>query len=135
MRAYRWLGWTLLTLVACDGPSEGASPPEGATATGGKADAAEPCCDPVQEPFTIDGTHCCADGTWVPDIGNGDPSVCDDRGGVGEVCEPPACCDPSEEPFTIDGAHCCADGTWVPDPGNGDPSVCDPYEGLGAICE
>jgi hypothetical protein len=93
------------------------------------------CCDPEAEPVTLEGAHCCADGTWALDIGNGDPGVCDPAGGVGEVCEAQQqCCDPDDEPVTLEGAHCCADGTWADDLGNGDPSLCDARGGVGNVC-
>jgi len=48
---------------------------------------AAPCCDPAEEPETIEGSWCCADGSWQADLGNGSAEVCDWFGGEGDVCE------------------------------------------------
>jgi hypothetical protein len=53
------------------------------------------CCDPAENPGGIEGAHCCADGNWQGDIGNGGPDECDLFGGVGQVCgEPVDTCGP-----------------------------------------
>src|SRR5687768_16524688 len=98
----RTLGLLLTCLFGCDA-GDGTTDPEH-NPGGGKADSAEPaCCDPDDEPLSIDGAHCCADGSWALDIGNGDPAVCDPAGGLGEVREAPAqCCDPEAEPVIVD---------------------------------
>jgi hypothetical protein len=45
----------------------------------------EPCCDPEAEPpGGIEGVHCCADGVWRHDIGNG--QGCPPDIGPGQVC-------------------------------------------------
>jgi hypothetical protein len=52
------------------------------------------CCDPAENPGGIEGAHCCADGHWQGDIGNGSDAVCDPFGGVGQVCEEVDTCGP-----------------------------------------
>jgi hypothetical protein len=44
------------------------------------------CCDPAQNPGGIEGAHCCADGSWRGDIGNGGSDECIPFGGDGQVC-------------------------------------------------
>jgi hypothetical protein len=45
------------------------------------------CCDPALEPGGIEGAHCCADGSWRGDIGNGGSDECIPFGGDGHVCQ------------------------------------------------
>ena len=46
------------------------------------------CCPKAEYPQgAIEGAHCCADGVWHGDIGNGGPDECDEVGGTGRVCE------------------------------------------------
>jgi hypothetical protein len=69
-----------LSMLACGGKSQGPSAP---------APAPEPkaaCCDPKQNPGGIEGSHCCADGTWRGDIGNGGSEECAELGGDGTIC-------------------------------------------------
>ncbi|HET6582383.1 MAG TPA: hypothetical protein VFG69_03025 [Nannocystaceae bacterium] len=68
-----------------DDPSDECDPQNGGADCGGICVPAT-CCDPAAEPGGIEAAHCCADGHWQGDIGNGDPSVCDPFGGVGQVC-------------------------------------------------
>jgi hypothetical protein len=94
------------------------------------------CCDQAKKPPSgLEGAHCCADGSWQSDIGDGDEErACRGAGGVGRVCESqPKCCDPATKPSGgIEGAHCCADGSWQYDPGNG--SSCSRSGGSGQVC-
>jgi hypothetical protein len=71
----------VVILAACGGKSAGHTSPPSAP------DAAKAaCCDPRQEPRGIEGAHCCADGTWRGDIGNGGSEECQEAGGDGVVC-------------------------------------------------
>ncbi len=105
------------------------------------ADCASVCCDVVDYPeFAPEGAHCCADGTWAYDNGNGAyDNECDYNGGAGQSCETPepTCCDMADYPeFAPEGAHCCADGSWVYDNGNGTyDNECDYNGGAGQSCE
>ena len=72
----------VLILGACGGKSKGSTSPE--AAPDASTDAA--CCDPKQNPGGIEGAHCCADGTWRGDIGNGGSEECQEAGGDGVIC-------------------------------------------------
>ena len=69
-------------LGACGGKSAGPTSPPMAPPDAG----APPCCDPAANPGGIEGAHCCADGTWRGDIGNGGSEECQEAGGDGVVC-------------------------------------------------
>lgn len=103
-----------------------------------KVEVCEPtpdaCCSLADDPGGPEGTWCCADGSWQLDLGTGDPGVCAQLGGVGQVCEPAACCDPADDPGGPEGTWCCADGSWMADLGSGDPAICDAFGGLGDAC-
>jgi hypothetical protein len=71
----------VLILGACGGKSTGGSSPTPAPDA-----TAAACCDPKQNPGGIEGAHCCADGTWRGDIGNGGSEECQEAGGDGVVC-------------------------------------------------
>ena len=72
-KTIRTLGLLAACLFACDGGDDSTDPTD---SPGGKADSPEAaCCEPDDKPFSIEGAHCCADGTWAADVGNGDPSV------------------------------------------------------------
>ncbi|MCA9650745.1 MAG: tail fiber domain-containing protein [Myxococcales bacterium] len=81
------------------------------------------CCYVAEEPPCIEGSVCCADGTWA----------CNDPGGpppceAGTVC---ACCDAAEEPPCIEGATCCGGGVWACNDDGGNPSCGD----IGVVCD
>jgi hypothetical protein len=78
------------------------------------------CCEAADQPgngdnpMCIEGTTCCADGTWACNHVDGTP-FCDEFDGV---CTSAAGCDPGLEPgagdnpLCIEGATCCPDGRW-----------------------
>jgi hypothetical protein len=80
--------------MCVDAPDDGCSPDNGGADCGGICVPAQDCCDPAENPGGIEGAHCCADGHWQGDIGNGDPGVCDPFGGVGQICEEVDTCGP-----------------------------------------
>jgi hypothetical protein len=75
----------VMILGACGGKSTGGTSPGPAEASAPDAMKAT-CCDPKQNPGGIEGAHCCADGTWRGDIGNGGSEECQEAGGDGAVC-------------------------------------------------
>jgi len=83
-----------------------------------------PCCYAAEQPDDcIEGSNCCADGTWA----------CNDDGG-NPTCETAAvcmCCQPGEEPDCIEGASCCSGGEWACNDDGGNPTC----QELGATCE
>jgi hypothetical protein len=81
-------GFSTGCLVCLDGAvSQDPSAVQGCAAEPTQA----PCCDPAEEPSGgIEGVHCCANGEWRFDIGNGSAeSTCAGADGVGQVCELP----------------------------------------------
>ena len=71
--------------AAKSSPGETTTTAPPATETPG---ASGPCCDPAQKLAGIEGSHCCADGSWKGDIGNGGSDECEPHGGDGVVCKP-----------------------------------------------
>jgi hypothetical protein len=69
------------------------------------------CCDPATKPNGgIEGVHCCTDGSWQYDIGNGNGAMsCSQHGGLGNVCGGQQC-----------GPTTCAAGT----------TCCNPLSGI-----
>lgn len=83
-----------------------------------------PCCYAIEQPTDcVEGSSCCADGTWACNDDGGNPT-CE----TASVC---ACCQPGEEPECIEGVSCCGGGQWQCNDDGGNPVCPD----LGVACE
>ena len=90
MRTWRVVGVLALALAGgCGAKQSGATDPPAPGEPPGADAGKAACCDPAQNPGGIEGAHCCADGSWRGDIGNGGSEECAPLGGDGQVCKTP----------------------------------------------
>jgi predicted nucleic acid-binding Zn ribbon protein len=83
-----------------------------------------PCCYAAEQPADcVEGSSCCADGTWACNDDGGNPT-CE----TASVC---ACCQLGTEPGCIEGASCCGGGEWQCNDDGGNPTCVE----LGVVCD